>query len=56
MKVVGGTKPWCGWLPAEQRLEAEDLAVDLGLRLIVQEELAVGDGRTQIVLQRVALA
>ena len=42
-------------LPADQRLEAEDLAVDLRLRLVVEDELAARDRRAQIVLQRVAL-
>ena len=48
--------PCFGCCQRDQRLEAEDLAVDLGLRLIVQAQLVAGDGRAQIVLQRVALA
>ena len=53
---VGWDQPARGMLPAGERLESEDLAVDLGLRLIVQDELVVRDRRAQIVLQRVALA
>ena len=41
-------------LPADQRLEAEDLAGDLGLRLVVEQEFAVADGRAEVVLQREA--
>ena len=33
-------------LPADEGLEAEDLAVNRGLRLVVQEELVVVDRRT----------
>ena len=43
-------------LPARQRLEAEHLAVDLGLRLVVEEQLVARDRRAQIDLQREALA
>ncbi len=43
-------------LPAQQCLEAENFSVDGRLRLIVQPQLAVGDRRAQIVLQRVALS
>ena len=39
-------------LPADERLEAEDLAVDLRLRLVVQQQLVVLDRGAQIVLQR----
>ena len=43
-------------LPADQGLEAEDLAVDLGLRLVMQRKFAARDRRAEIVLQRVAFA
>ena len=43
-------------LPADEGFEAEDISVDRGLRLIVQAQLVVGDGRAQIVLERVALS
>ena len=42
--------------PARQGLEPEYLAVDRGLRLIVEEQLVACDGRAQIELQREALA
>ena len=40
-------------LPAAQGLEAENLAVDPGLGLVVQQELVTFESRTQIVLQAV---
>ena len=43
-------------MPAHQRLEAGDLAVDMGLRLVVQLDLAAHDGRAQILLQRALFA
>ena len=43
-------------LPAGQGLEAEHFAVDLCLRLVVQEQLVAADRRTQIDLQREAIA
>ncbi len=42
--------------PAHQGLEADDLAADPGLRLVVQCQLAAFDRRLQVVLQRAALA
>ena len=36
--------------PAQQRFKAEHLAVDLGLRLVVESELAMCHGRAEIVL------
>ena len=48
--------PRCGWMPAHQRLESDDLAAGVPLRLIFQIQLAVCDGRLQIVLQRAAVA
>src|SRR5215211_2947462 len=38
-------------MPAQERLEADDLAADQGLRLVVQRELAVLDRRSQVVLE-----
>ena len=43
-------------LPARQRLEADDLAVDAGLRLIIDHQLALLDGGAKIVQERAALA
>ena len=43
-------------LPARQRLEAGDLAVDARLRLVVQHQLAALDRRSQVVLERAPLA
>ena len=38
-------------VPAHERLEAGDLAVDMRLRLVVQFNLVAHDGRAQILLQ-----
>ena len=56
MNSLGGDEPVLRMLPARQRLEAEHLAVDRRLRLVVQEQLVARDRRAQIELQRVALA
>ena len=45
-----------GMLPADEDFEAEDISIDRGLRLIVQAQLVVGNGRAQIVLERVPLS
>ena len=42
-------------LPTHQRLEADDLAADLGLRLVMQDELAARDCRAQLLLDRAPL-
>ena len=56
MNSLGGTTPSLGCCQRDQGLEPEHLAVDRGLRLIVQEQLVACDGRAQIELQREALA
>ena len=43
-------------LPAHQRLEADDLAVDARLRLVVQGQFAALDRRSQFLLQHAPLA
>src|SRR5215471_8780562 len=43
-------------LPARQRLEADDLAVDARLRLVIGDELAALDRAAQILEQRAAFA
>ncbi len=43
-------------LPAHQRLEADDLAVDARLRLVMQRQFAALDRRAQLLLQRAPLA
>jgi len=43
-------------MPARQRLEPDDLAVDTRLRLIVDHDLVALDGRAQVVQHRAALA
>src|SRR5579871_5372387 len=45
-----------GMHPADQRLEADDLALHARLRLVVQQELAAADAEAQIVLERMVLA
>jgi len=42
--------------PADQRLEADDLALHARLRLVVQQELAAADAEPQVVLERVVFA
>ena len=56
MKVAGGDHAEARMMPAHQRLEAGDLAVDMRLRLVVQLELVAHDGRAQILLQRALFA
>ena len=56
MKVPGGTDAALRMPPAHQRLEADDLAVDARLRLIVQRQLVALDRRSQFLLQRAPLA
>jgi hypothetical protein len=43
-------------MPAERALEAEHLAINLGLRLVMQRQLVMSDRRAEIMLQRVALS
>jgi hypothetical protein len=43
-------------LPARQRLEADDGAVDAALRLVIGDELAALDRAAQILQQRAPLA
>src|SRR5215472_4643296 len=43
-------------LPARQRLEADDLAIDARLRLVIGDELAALDRAAQILKQRAAFA
>ena len=43
-------------LPAHQRLETDDLAVDARQRLIVKHQFVALERRTQIVIERAALA
>ncbi len=43
-------------MPAEQGFETEHLAIDLGLRLVMQRQFVMGDRRAQIMLQRVAFS
>ena len=45
-----------GVLPAHQRFEPDDFAIDARLRLIIQRQLVLLDGRLQFVLQRAAFA
>ena len=56
MKVPGAISAALRMLPAHQRLEADDLAVDARLRLIVQGQFAVLDRRSQFLLQHAPLA
>ena len=56
MKVPGEISAAGRMLPAHQRLEADDLAADARLRLVVQGELVALDRRAQILLQRAPLA
>ena len=53
---AGRDQPLARMVPAHQRLEAGDLAVDMRLRLVVQLELVARDGRAQILLQRALFA
>ena len=56
MNVAGRDHAAGRVMPAHQRLEADDLAADPGLRLIVEHELAVRNGRAQLLLERAPLA
>jgi hypothetical protein len=56
MNSVGGTSPRVGCCQRAKGLEAEHVAVDSGLRLIVQEQLVAADRRAQIDLERKAVA
>ena len=56
IKVPGAIDAALRMLPANQRLEAEDLAADACLRLIVQGQLVVLDRRSQSLLQHAPLA
>ena len=53
---AGRHKPVARMMPAHQRLEAGDLAIDVGLRLIVKFELVARDRGAQVLLQRALLA
>src|SRR5690348_8129198 len=46
----------CRMLPAHERLEADHLAADPRLRLVMKHELIVRHGRAQIVNERATLA
>ena len=56
MKVPGGIDAALRMLPAHQRLEADDLAADARLRLIVQGQFVALDRRSQFLLQHAPLA
>ena len=56
MKVAGGDQPEARMMPAHQRLEAGDLAADMGLRLVMQIEFLARDRAAQVLLQRAPLA
>ena len=57
MKIDGEIVAADRMVPAQQRLEADDLAaVDLRLRLIDQTQLVVRDGMPQVVLDAAAFA
>ena len=56
MKVLGRHHALTRMMPARQRLEAGDLAVDMRLRLVVQREFVARDRRAQILLQRAFFA
>ena len=43
-------------VPADQRFEAHDLAVDPRQRLVIEPQFVVGDGGLQIVLQFASIA
>ena len=45
---AGGSRPRCGWRPADQRLDAEHPAGQVALGLVVQDQLALGDRPGQV--------
>ena len=56
MKIPGGDHAAARMVPADQRFETHDLAVDPRQRLIVEPQFLVGEGGLQIVLQFASIA
>ena len=57
MNTSGLIGPSCGWCQRSQRFEAEDLAArEIGERLVVDFELAMGERDAQVRLEQAALA